>query len=276
MIPEDQHLVTSNWAAGSTGQVIQVSENTSQEIKIESQLRRNFMASENVVLQKIDPIKNVWLSDFTINRLDATDAQTNNIHIDYAFNVGISCIRSRHANFSHVSVLRSHHVAIQSSFFKDGFTYGTGGKAYGVVLHLSTSQCAVFNNSFDHLRHSMLLQAGANGNVISYNYSQNPYWESTYLPEDSAGEIVLHGNYPYANLIEGNIVGNIVIDDSHGQNGPNNTFFRNRADKYGFFTAFFNPTHKLNLIGNEVKNTDPGYGLFSINGEDHTIFGLCI
>jgi len=224
----------------------------------------------------MEPIENVWISDLSIQRLDETTTQRSNIFFKYAYNSGVSCIKSYQANFAHIAISSSHHISISSSLFKDGFSYGEGGKAYGVVLQNATSQSKVFNNSFDHLRHSMLLQAGANGNVVSYNYSKNPHWESGFLPADSAGEIVLHGNYPYANLFEGNIVGNIVVDDSHGINGPNNTFFRNRADGYGFFTALINPTDALNLIGNEVKNTNPGYGLFSINGDDHSIFANVI
>jgi hypothetical protein len=45
--------------------------------------------------------------------------------------------------------------------------------------------------------------------------------------------MVLHGNYPFANLFEGNINQNTVIDNSHGKNGPYNTFFRNRSELWG-------------------------------------------
>ena len=77
----------------------------------------------------------------------------------------------------------------------------------------------------------MLLQAGTNGNIYSYNYSLQQ--KRTELPSDAAGDIVLHGNYPYANLFEGNIAQNIGGDASHGMNGPANVFFRNRALHYG-------------------------------------------
>ena len=92
------------------------------------------------------------------------------------------------------------------------------------MLHFTTNECLVEDNIFNHLRHSMILQAGANGNIFSYNYSYDPYWTGVFFPANSAGEIVLHGNWPYANLFEGNDVGNIVIDNSHDANGPHNTF----------------------------------------------------
>ena len=116
----------------------------------------------------------------------------------------------------------------------------------------------------------MLLQAGANGNVVSYNYSVNPYWDQPGFPNNAAGDLVLHGNYPYANLLEGNIVQNIVIDDSHGAQGPMNTFFRNRAEGYGLIMGSDPAPTAQNLIGNEISND---LSLFLIYGSDHFLFG---
>jgi hypothetical protein len=38
---------------------------------------------------------------------------------------------------------------------------------------------------------------------------------------------------PYANLFEGNIIQNYMIDHYWGPAGPYNTFFRNRTELYG-------------------------------------------
>jgi hypothetical protein len=118
----------------------------------------------------------------------------------------------------------------------------------------------------------MLLQAGANGNVFAYNYSLDPFWSSS--TSNSAGDMVLHGNYVYANLFEQNICQNIVIDDSHGPNGPHNTFFRNRAELFGiFFYASNSPDQ--NFIGNEITNTNFPYSLvnYNLQGTGHFLYG---
>jgi len=138
------------------------------------------------------------------------------------------------------------------------------------MLHYNAGECLIENNVFKRLRHSMILQAGANGNVLAYNYSTDPYWTDVGLPPDAAGDLVLHGNFPYSNLFEGNIVQNIVIDDSHGTQGPYNTFFRNRAERYGIVMSFLEPTDKQNFIGNEVDGT---LGLFIMAGEGHFSYG---
>ncbi|MCB0642162.1 MAG: T9SS type A sorting domain-containing protein, partial [Phaeodactylibacter sp.] len=131
-------------------------------------------------------------------------------------------------------------------------------------------ECLIENNVFKRLRHSMILQAGANGNVFSYNYSTDPYWTEVGLPPNSAGDIVLHGNFPYSNLFEGNIAQNIVLDDSHGEQGPYNTFFRNRAEGFGILMSAVVPTDKQNFIGNEVTG---GLGLFYLSGDNHFSYG---
>lgn len=138
---------------------------------------------------------------------------------------------------------------------------------------MGSGECLIENNIFEHLRHSMILQAGANGNVLAYNYSHDPYWTGVQLPSNTAGDLVLHGNYPYANLFEGNIVQNIVIDDSHGINGPYNTFFRNRAELYGLFMNNNPISHQQNFIGNEITNPNFLFGLYYVIGDDHFEYG---
>jgi hypothetical protein len=86
--------------------------------------------------------------------------------------------------------------------------------------------------------------------------------------------MVLHGNYVYANLFEQNICRNIVIDDSHGPNGPYNTFFRNRAEGYGIFFSNLNSPDQ-NFIGNDISNTGFPYSLvnYTLLGSGHFIYG---
>ena len=70
----------------------------------------------------------------------------------------------------------------------------------------------------------MLVQAGANCNVFSYNYSREQDWN--YNPK-LGPDLCLHGNYPFGNLFEQNVVCQISADNEHGVNGPYNTFLRN-------------------------------------------------
>ncbi len=206
-------------------------------------------------------------------RLDDTaPQQSSNILMKHAVNSWVKGIESENCTFAHVEVEFSANIYVAQSYFHHGFSYGGNGRAYGVVFQLAASACLVENNIFEHLRHSVLLQAGCNGNVVAYNYSFDPYWSST--PNNSAGDMVLHGNYAYANLFEQNICQNIVIDNSHGPNGPHNTFFRNRAELFGiFFSAANSPSQ--NLVANEVTNTTMPYSWvnYTIQVQDHLLHG---
>jgi hypothetical protein len=141
------------------------------------------------------------------------------------------------------------------------------GQGYGFVLQFGTSENLIYNNIAKHLRHAVLMQAATNGNVIAYNYTLDPFWTEGIFPANSAGDIVLHGNYNFTNLIEGNICQNIIIDNSHGNNGPYNTFFRNRAELYGIIMNT-GAGDKMNFAGNEVTNTGFLLGNYSLTGSN--------
>lgn len=263
----------SDWAMGCMAQIVEVESHSNDTVYLKNELRHNFYSENQAVVQKINPIRNVKISNLKIVREDATTTQTSNIQFNYAYNCNIRAIESENCNFAHISISNSTNIEVSGCYIHHGFDYGEGGKAYGTEISASSGECYVHNNIFEHLRHSMLLQSGANGNVLSYNYSFDPFWNQSPLPSTSAGDLVLHGNYPYCNLFEGNIAQNAVIDDSHGINGPYNTFYRNRLQKYGIVMNFNPATDSLTLVGNEVTNTSFLLGNYTIFGTEHFTFG---
>ncbi len=275
IIQNDSDLVTSSWANNTVGQILKIKEINGNKITFDSPLRINFDLSRNPYLVKITPLKNIGIECLSINRIDNTaPEQSSNIYFNYIVNSWVNGIASKNCTFSHVKAENSANLQISTSYFHHAFDYGGGGRAYGVTLQTTTNECLVENNIFEHLRHSMIVQSGANGNVFAYNYSFDPYWVSPSLPSDAAGDLVLHGNYVFANLFEQNICMNIVIDDSHGPNGPNNTMFRNRAEGYGIFFSASNSPNQ-NLIGNDIPNTNFPYSLVNYNilGANHFTYG---
>lgn len=270
LLDNDSAVITSlSWAKNSTGQVVEISGISGDTAYLSSLLRRDYEMVNNPRVKKITPIREVSIENLKIKRQDATSGQTNNINIAYAVNCRVKCIESENCNFAHVGINTSSNILVEGSYFHHAHAYGGGGQGYGVVLQYTTGECLVENNIFNHLRHSMLLQAGANGNVLAYNYSYDPFWSDPFLPSNSAGDAVLHGNYVYANLFEGNWIQNIVIDDSHGQNGPHNMFFRNRATLYGIFMNSGTPTNDQSFIGNEITGVGTFFGMYSLAGTGH-------
>lgn len=269
----DTTLITSAWAMHTTGQIVQIDTIINNIIKVESPFRRDFYVSRSAKITKLNPVKDVGIENIKILPTNTTVSQTSNITFQYASNCWVKCIKSINCNYSQIEARTSTNIVITGSYFQDAFSYGDGGKGYGIMIHSTSGECLIMDNIFKHLRHSMIFQSGANGNVFAYNYSREPYWTDVTLPSNSAGDMVLHGNYPYCNLFEGNIGQNIVVDDSHGKNGKFNTYFRNRAELYGIFMNTNPATDYMNYIGNEVTNTGFLLGLNTIFGSNHFQYG---
>tara|TARA_B110000503_G_C7153309_1_gene416160 strand:- start:897 stop:2666 length:1770 start_codon:yes stop_codon:yes gene_type:complete len=269
LIDNDTAKIKSTWAAESSGQIVRVVSINGSTIQVNKKIRRYYSLNDRPYIKRLNMIENNKIESLSITRLDSTVGQTSNINFNYSYNSKINCIKSYNCNFSHIEINYSSNIEVEGSYFQDSYGYGSGGRAYGIVLQFTTGDCFVYNNKFNHLRHSMIMQAGANGNVIAYNYSTNPFWTGTNLPSDAAGDLVLHGNYVYANLFEGNSVQNIVIDNSHGINGPYNTFFRNRVNSYGIVMNTPEETDTANFVGNEIPNTGFFKGNYILAGNSH-------
>jgi len=267
MIEDDAGRITSAWSTNLLGQIFKVDTVIGNEIHFTDPLRMSFDSINNPRFIEINMKNHVGIECLAIERVDATVGQTKNIDFNYASYCYVNGIKSHNTNFGHVVISNGYNVHVMNSYFKEAHAYGDGGQGYGVVLQLTTGNCLVQNNIFEHLRHSMLLQACVNGNILGYNYSRDPFWDT--FPNNLAGDIVLHGNYSYMNLIEGNTVQNIVIDDSHGLNGPYNTFYRNRAELFGI--NMNQPSDGQNFVGNEI--TSSVFGFFILSGINHYQYG---
>ncbi len=268
----DTALAFSSWSDGYCGQLARVSQVWPDSLEINRPLRRDYALDQVSFVQKMLPKLNCGIACLTIrNTLSSNVAARSNIGINYAFNSFVKGVESINCDFGHVSTERSGSGEISGCYFHDATVYGDGGQGYGVNMQLGASDWLVKNNNFDHCRHAMLLQSGSNGNVFYHNYSTDPYW--TQFPNTAAGDLVLHGNYPYMNLFEENVIQNLTIDASHGKNGPFNVFLRNRAQLFGVVTNNSPATDSSAFIGNEITNTAQFMGNFLVNGLGNQSFG---
>ena len=265
---DDADLVTSSWARGFVGQLVGVTAVSADTLFLDRALRLDLPLARSPSIRRVHPITNIGVHCLSLERLDSTAQQTSQLHFENTVHASVTGVASERTNFAHLTLRSSARAKVQHNYFHGAHNYGGGGRAYGVVLDFATSDCLVENNILDSLRHGVLLQAGANGNVIANNYSRAPFWTGTNLPDDAAGDLALHGNYPFANLFEGNQVQNIVIDESHGANGPHNTFYRNRTERYGIVMGLGSLTNAQTFIGNELTGTP---GLFFLTGTNHYV-----
>jgi len=295
----DAKLVTSIWARGSVEELFSfgISNNSWDDDSTPNQYylqhfgvhnflpelfsqQREFYPTFNnsiqdtsIVVNYYNQIYNAGVHCLSINRLDTTNSQTSNILFQNAVYCHVRGVKSEGCNFGHITLNRSAGCIIKRNHIFKGNGYGGGGKAYGIVLQQSSTHNTVTDNTLHQLRHSILLQSGANKNAIIANYSYDPFWEQVGLPSDAAGDLVLHGNYPFGNIFEFNVAQQIVIDDSHGKNGPKNIFHRNLLQGYGIFMSAANGSDSQVFTGNEITNTGFIKGLYTLQDNGHFQYG---
>jgi hypothetical protein len=227
----------------------------------------SFQQNSQLKFRKILPVENTGIECLKITRKDYTNTSSgsSNIVLRYARNCWVKAVESEQCNFAHIEINYSSNILIEKNYFHHALNYGVNGRGYGIMLQYTTGEVLVQNNIFRNLRHSMILQAGANGNVFTYNYSYDGKKEIFPGFYFTGEDMVLHGNYPFSNLFESNVAQFASIDNSHGKNGPFNTYFRNMVTHVGF--SISNPlSDAQNIIANQQIN-----GMVNIQAVDHRI-----
>jgi hypothetical protein len=273
------------WAENSVGQVFEIVDIQDNSIILKTSLHHTFSRNLNPVARPFTAIRNVGIENLFIQKLKPANHTISFDHTAYCW---IRNVESYMTMRSHVQLSASLGHEIKASFFHKSYNYGGGGHGYGVMCGNHTSDVLVENNVFDSLRHAMMVQTGANGNVYAYNYSTNPVQgepgsvlNTGWIPPD----ISVHGHYPFMNLFEGNDVMEIGISDYWGPAGSGNTYLRNRVKGDGILC--YDHSHEQNLLGNvttflinsdntclrllEHGNIINGVTVWDNKIEDHTI-----
>jgi hypothetical protein len=236
------------WADNSIGQIVKVTAVAGNALTVDPPLRHTYSANLYPRIRSQGFVQNAGVEDMHIQLNNAGDPATIQIK-----NAAYCWVRNCHLENTvrtHVSFSTAFRCEVRYNYMHHAHDYGGGGHGYGVNAGGRTSDCLIEDNIFEHLRHSMLVQTGANGNVFGYNYSIDNYTDASWTPCD----ISLHGHWPYMNLFEGNVVQEIDVSDYWGPCGPGNTFLRNRIETEGF--DVFDHSHGQNFVGNELPVDD--------------------
>jgi hypothetical protein len=117
-----------------------------------------------------------------------------------------------------------YHDEIRDSYFSNSYTHTPGNHDSSIRLGVKTSASLIENNIFERGHESVILQWGAAGNVIAYNYGTSEFDSGS--PDVVIGGIDFHGAHPQFNLIEGNVFTSIYADSIWGTSSQT-TAFRN-------------------------------------------------
>jgi hypothetical protein len=107
----------------------------------------------------------------------------------------------------------------------NGQTDTSQGGNYHIWLTSGSSDNVVENNVFYDSDMAMVVQSGAQGNVLAYNYCND-------VGDQGNRCVFLHGTYGHHTLAEGNhhYGGRVEIDDHWGRSGPGNVIYRARMN----------------------------------------------
>jgi len=237
------------WAQNVVGQIVQVLSMDGNKITIDEPLHIDFDKDLKPRIRILYMTTGVVLMDFHIKRLDKGDG--NIITIKNSAYCMVKNIESEYAFRTHVSIERSYRCSVSNSYFHHAHDYGGGGHGYGVEIKHHGCNNLVENNKFFHLRHSMMVHLGANGNVFGYNESSQPFATSDHTPGTVISDVSIHGHYPFMNLFEENKVAKIEFSDWWGPCGPGNTLFRNKITDENIIVR--DKTLYQNIIGNIIE-----------------------
>jgi Pectate lyase superfamily protein len=138
----------------------------------------------------------------------------------------IKGVFSNYADGNHVSADYSYRGEIRDSYFSNAFSHTPGTTDGDVFIANKTSGFLVENNILERLHVSIMLNWGAAGNVVAYNYATGNFDISA--TNVNMMHMSMHGAHPQFNLWEGNVAPKFQPDSIWGSSS-HNTSFRNWA-----------------------------------------------
>ena len=134
----------------------------------------------------------------------------------------IKGVEENYTDGDYTKVYWALHFEIRDSYFSNGFSHGPGTNNNAVWVGFKASAGKIENNIIDRCENPVMLQFGAAGNVVSYNYATGCYGEPTSITLT----IEWHSAHEQFNLVEGNVVPQLWLDVGHGSTSQT-TSFRN-------------------------------------------------
>ncbi|MEM4268382.1 MAG: hypothetical protein QXK37_06160 [Candidatus Woesearchaeota archaeon] len=285
-IVEDLDYYGAEWGKRGRGGVFKVTavDTIAKTVTLDMPLAIGIdqVSSKNAVLQEFDPLENIGIRDITIVRKSTADGST--LEFRWVSNGFVQNISTFNASESHVEIKESRQIVVKDSFFS-GAKDMSGGHGYGVTSEHRSTGILITNNIMKNLHVSFGIQLGSSYNIYSYNYyidelkdicnNEKPLdcndrnWildkdlNGLFDSRETVG-FVFHGHYPHNNLVEGNVEYAICVDHIWKDNGPHNTFFRNKLlGQPDFHPAYWlggtgfhidGPSDSQNIIGNVFMN----------------------
>ncbi len=203
-----------------------------------------------VMYQSLNQTVGSGVEDLQVEMRGTVD---NNIFIFLASRAWVKNVESYNSNYSHIALNNCYQCEVRDSNIHRHLTYDSNTR-YAVQLGDFTSDSLVENNIVDAGNLAIAIQNAATGNVVAYNYSLRGYGNGYPNGNTLAGLLAVHGGNANMNLIEGNVVPAIGVDNFWGSS-INNVFFRNYVRRYSLTNESNVPAvYALIAVWNDALN----------------------
>lgn len=237
----DTNFVTKNGVEGDCtwcsrdsggrlmGQIVEVtSTNNNNEVGFNPPLFWWYSTNDNIFIPQAAVINdgNKWsgIEDLTL-KINNMGGSTINFYMEGASYCWLKNVEGNYTTGDHVQIRNSFRCEIRDSYFHDVYVRTSGSTDGDIMLYEKTTGCLVENNILWRCHASLILNWGASGNVIAYNFATNNF--DTYSDGTCMSDFTAHGAHPMFNLFEGNVLGKFGPDSIWGSSS-HNTAFRNR------------------------------------------------
>jgi hypothetical protein len=133
-------------------------------------------------------------------------------------------VEVNYADGNFIEVHWGYRDEIRDNYFSNAFLHSAGTVDSDIFIIYKTSASLVENNIIERAHASIMLNWGAAGNIVAYNYMMGEFDSGT--TNFTIGGIAFHGAHPQFNLVEGNVM-NLLYPDQVWGSSAYNTIFRN-------------------------------------------------
>lgn len=205
------------------GQIVEVTEVTSNRVTFHPPLYWTYSAALG---PQVCPFsggnKYTGIENLTVRGNETGSKQ--HFRMEGASYCWLKNVESDYVDGDHVNILNSFRCEVRDSYFHDAFHHTSGQTDADLMLAEKTTACLIENNIFWRLHVSIMLNWGAAGNVIAYNYCNNLF--DQFSSNAVMSDMSVHGAHPMFNLWEGNAAVKFCPDSTWGSSS-HGTVFRN-------------------------------------------------
>ena len=227
------------------GQIVEVTGVNGNAVSVSPGLYVNYNLSP--LATRLDMgAKNAGVEDLQVYMNNS--GYTANFQMEGAAYSWVKNVESNYTDGDHAQLLWSYRNEIRDSYFHDAYSHSPGSTDADIFIANKTSATLIENNTLRRLHQSVMLNWGAAGNVIAYNYIDNNFDSVGY--NTLFGGLNVHGAHPMFNLWEGNMAPKLDADYFWGSSSHNTAFrnwFKGAAMIYG------------PLSGRGAEQTSTGY-----------------